>query len=148
MPTLKQSSELRDLQERFLLFQDANQLAPLLQAAEAAVVTRRAATESMLSPEPFYKERYRGGRWARTGETLSHPTGHGFDAEDRVVTIGAYYPTIFLYRPGFIEEIRHYEEERSVSVLQHYFLDEHGHVVRQISATSERLADTTYIWEG
>jgi hypothetical protein len=65
-----------------------------------------------------------------------------------VVTIGAYYPTIFLYRPGFIEEIRHYEEERSVSVLQHYFLDEHGHVVRQISATSERLADTTYIWEG
>lgn len=139
---------LRRLQERFLQLDDAKQVKPLVKAAENAVVTWRAATDRMLSPEPFYKERYRGGRWAREGETLSHPTDHGFDAAGNPVFIKDYYPTLLLYSPGFIEEIRHYERQHTISYLSHFYFDARGRLVRQLEATSLRLSDTTFTWEG
>src|SRR5687768_9975571 len=113
--------EVRRIRERFLELQDPEQYEQLREACEAAAVRWRPATDQMYSPEPFYKQRFRGGRWARDGETLSHPSEHGYDAADRIVMIREYYPLLFQHDDGLIEEVRgHYNESKAIYVAHYY----------------------------
>jgi alkylated DNA repair dioxygenase AlkB len=140
-------AEVRRIRERFLQLQKEDEYRRLLGECEAAAVTWRAATDQMESAEPFYRQRFRGGRWAREGESLSHPSEHGYDVEGRIVIIREYYPVLFQYREELVEEVRgHYNQPQAIYVKQFYSRGDR--LAYGYWLTDEMLARIRYVWEG
>lgn len=144
--TKNEAQEERHLKERYLQLQKVDQAEPVRTALTKKVVKWRSATQDMYSPEPFYRQRFRGGRWANSGEELPESVEHGLDEQGNVIVIRDYYPTYFRRDGEFIEVVRFHSQDPRAIILEHYYL-ENGRVARHLIAREESFGKTTFHWE-